>query len=186
MSFERSVQTIRTEASRPTEGHGLSKDVIFDLLKNGRRRDIIEYLIAADRMVTIAELSEHIAARENDIPLEELTSTQRKRVYVALYQTHLPKLDDAGVIDYESNRGTVLLTERVSALDPYLGDVDDTENGGFGGDRSFLKLGVVGGGTVLFSHAVGAQELSFHLSLVFSFAFTAVLASVIYTHCARQ
>jgi len=38
---------------------------------------------------------------------EKLTSRERKRVYVGLYQCHLPKMDGVGVIEFDKNRGTI-------------------------------------------------------------------------------
>ena len=44
--------------------------------------------------------------RITDIPAEEVTST-----YIALYHVHVPKLDDAGLVEYNQDRDTVILTE---------------------------------------------------------------------------
>lgn len=98
----------------------LSLDLIFGLLKNQRRRRAVTYLSEADGMVSLSELSEHIAALEHDTTPAALTSTERKRVYVALYQIHLPKLDDAGVIMFNKPRGHITLGPTVSQLMPYL------------------------------------------------------------------
>jgi hypothetical protein len=64
----------------------------------------------------LTNLAEFIAARENDTEIRLISSQQRKRVYVALYQTHLPRLADADVIDYDSSRGTVELRPTAAEL----------------------------------------------------------------------
>ncbi|MFC6724173.1 ArsR family transcriptional regulator [Halobium palmae] len=110
------------ESESTTEEIELSKDEIFYLLKNRRRRDIVRYLMDNDGTATLSELAEHIAAWENDIDVQALNSGQRKRVYVALYQTHLPKLAENGIIEYERNRGDVTLTEHADRLKTYLED----------------------------------------------------------------
>ena len=89
----------------------LPLDVTFEILKNRRRRLVLDYLREADETVRIGELAEHIAAIENDIPVQQLNSQQRKRVYIGLYQCHLPKMDDAGVVDFNQDRGLVDLTD---------------------------------------------------------------------------
>lgn len=95
---------------------------VFELLKNERRRQVIAFLKQQDdRSTTLDVLAEHIASLENDIDVAQLTSSQRKRVYIALYQCHLPKMDDFGVIDYNQNRGTIQL-RNTSLLDPYLAE----------------------------------------------------------------
>lgn len=101
----------------------LGLDEVFELLKNQRRRRVLRYLAEADDdRSTLSDLAEHVAGLENDVDPALLNSTQRKRTYVALYQTHLPKLDSYGVIDYDQNRGTVVLAD-TSQLEPYLAQV---------------------------------------------------------------
>lgn len=115
------------EITAVTDSEGdehLSKDVIFELLKNRRRREVLQYLLEADDTVTLGELAEQIAAWENDIDINALSSDQRKRVYVALYQTHLPKMDDAGIVDYDQDRGLITLSDNADLLMMYL----DTDN----------------------------------------------------------
>jgi len=102
------------------ESDALTKDVIFELLKNRRRREVLKYLLDAEETVTLGELAEQIAAWENDTTVNALNSDQRKRVYVALYQTHLPKMDDAGIIDYDQDRGLVDLADNADLLVMYL------------------------------------------------------------------
>ncbi|APW99272.1 transcriptional regulator [Halobiforma lacisalsi AJ5] len=102
----------------------LSKDVIFELLKNRRRREVLAYLLEAEETVTLGELAEQIAAWENDTDVNALSSDQRKRVYVALYQTHLPKMDDAGIVEYDQDRGLISLSDNADLLMMYL----DTES----------------------------------------------------------
>lgn len=105
---------------RSPEGE-LSLDEIFELLKNRRRRDVIAYLRdGSDGRATLSDLAEYIAAKENEIEIRELSSDQRKRVYIGLYQCHLPKMDEMGVIDFENNRGTIELNPAVEQLEPYL------------------------------------------------------------------
>lgn len=103
-----------------SNGSDLSTDETFELLKNARRRAVIQYLLQNGGNAKLSELAEHIAAAENGISVRELSSDQRKRVYIGLYQCHLPKMDNLGVIEYEKNRGTVELQESVGQLLPYL------------------------------------------------------------------
>ncbi len=110
------------DADRATR---LSLDVIFEILKNGRRRAVLEYLMETGESVSLGDLAEHVAARENDKPVSALTSGERKRVYVGLYQCHLPKMDDAGIVEFERNRGHIALGENADQLEEYLGGADE-------------------------------------------------------------
>jgi hypothetical protein len=102
----------------------LATDTLFELLKNQRRRDALDYLRANDGWATLSDMAEHIAALENDVPVGEINSKQRKRVYIGLYQCHLPKMAAAGVVDFDKNRGTIGLADLAAQLYPYL-DADD-------------------------------------------------------------
>lgn len=106
-----------TEAAPETSAERL--DRIFAILQNHRRRLVLEYLREHDT-TTQGDLARHVAAVENDIPESAVTSTQRKRVYVSLYQAHLPKLDDFGAISFDQDRGTIERTSRTDELLAYL------------------------------------------------------------------
>jgi hypothetical protein len=103
-------------------------DVVFGILQNARRRHIITYLDSTGS-TTIGELSTHLAALENGIDEAAVSSAQRKLIYVSLYQSHLPKLDDAGCISYDSDRGTIeptpALAEYTEVLDQFAEARDD-------------------------------------------------------------
>lgn len=83
----------------------------FSILRNQRRRMVLLYLGDDNREITVGKLAEEIAAEENDVTKSEVTSSQRKRVYTALYQTHLPQLEEAALIRYNQNKGFVKLTD---------------------------------------------------------------------------
>jgi hypothetical protein len=93
-------------------GGTLSMDETFELLKNNRRRLVLEYLIREDEEAKLDVLADHVTAIENDTDVDSITSEERKRVYVALYQFHLPKMSDMGVINYDKDRGNISLTDR--------------------------------------------------------------------------
>lgn len=93
-----------------TREEELSLDIVFEVLKNPRRRKVLEYLSKEETTVSLGELADYVTAKENDTTVDAITSTERKRVYVALYQFHLPKMDDIGLIDFNKDRGRVTLT----------------------------------------------------------------------------
>lgn len=105
----------------------LSKDTIFELLKNQRRRYVLRYLADDPGPVRLRDLAERIAAWENDKPIGALDSDERKRVYVGLYQCHLTKMDDAGVVTFNQDRGLITLGERAPLLYEYLDPGHDSD-----------------------------------------------------------
>ncbi|MFB6159802.1 MAG: hypothetical protein ABEJ61_01340 [Haloferacaceae archaeon] len=105
----------------------LSLSEVFSLLSNTRRRWLLRILRDRDGTAVLGDVAEVIAARENDKEVESLTSRERKCVYVGLYQCHLPKLDDSGIVDFDKHRGTIELTEDAAALFEYLDHETDEE-----------------------------------------------------------
>ncbi|GAB3036103.1 DUF7344 domain-containing protein [Natronobiforma cellulositropha] len=144
-SVDTSIPDEIRSVTEESDADRLSKDVIFELLKNRRRREVLSYLLETDDTVTLGELAEQIAAWENDTEINALSSDQRKRVYVALYQTHLPKMDDAGIIDYDQDRGLITLADNADLLMMYL-DSDTHQQDRW--DRWYAALSVVGAGLV--------------------------------------
>ncbi|WP_180842009.1 DUF7344 domain-containing protein [Natrinema zhouii] len=108
----------------PDEMLKLSKDEIFHLLQASRRRDIIAHLLDNERPIKMGDLVEIISAEEHETTVAELTSTQRQRVYIPLYQEHLPKLDKKGIVEYNQQRGIVRPTDRLEVFRPHLEAVD--------------------------------------------------------------
>ncbi|MGQ3411528.1 DUF7344 domain-containing protein [Natrinema sp. LN54] len=101
-----------------TRTGGPDRGEIFDLLSNHRRRYAIHYCKQEDGPVELGTLAEHVAAWELDKEVEGVTSTERKRVYTSLQQTHLPTLERANVIEFDDR--TIELTDGAAGLDVYL------------------------------------------------------------------
>ena len=110
----------------------LDEDDVFHLLQNERRRRVLAYLREHDEGdgIDMREIVEAIAAEEHDTTVQALRSKERQRVYIALYQSHLPKLDDAGVIEYDQRRGWVSRTATTPDVEQYLSDVTQTADRG--------------------------------------------------------
>ena len=118
-------------AEATQEDEQLSLDVIFEILRNRRRQLVLEFLRDREEPVTIGELAEHIAAIENETTVRQLNAQQRKRVYIGLYQCHLPKMDDVDVIEFNQSRGRIAPGSKIDPLYDYLdvanGTHDDDE-----------------------------------------------------------
>lgn len=105
----------------------VSREDIFDLLSNQRRRHTMHYLRQEGRAVELRELSTQVSAWETGTEPEAITHDQRKRVYTALRQSHLPKMDDAGVVDYDASRGVIEPTDAMADVEVYLDVVPANE-----------------------------------------------------------
>jgi hypothetical protein len=125
----------------------LTRDEIFDVLSNSRRRYALHHLrrranehdgngigIANGRWsgngtgagngngreVALSDLAEQVAAWETGGTVEDLSAAERKRAYTSLQQFHLPQLDDQGIVEYDRDRGIVSLGAAMADVDVYL------------------------------------------------------------------
>lgn len=81
----------------------LTASTLLELLQNDRRRATITLMAAHNDPIDLRDLTDALAEHEHG----DYTTNQRKAAYTALYQTHLPKLDKAGVVEYNSDRQIV-------------------------------------------------------------------------------
>jgi hypothetical protein len=91
------------------------------MLGNRRRRYALHCLKQQDDgVVEMGDLSTQVAAWERGIEPEEVSYDERKTVHTSLYQHHAPKLDESGLVEYDSRSGRVELTEAGADVDLYL------------------------------------------------------------------
>lgn len=98
----------------------ISTEDVYQVLSNRRRRYAIHYLKQSDETVDVSTLAEQVAAWENHKSVTELDSQERKRVYISLYQSHLPTLEERGLVNYDDDRGVVELTDSIADAEVYL------------------------------------------------------------------
>lgn len=112
----------------------LTDGEIYDVLRNSRRRAALSYLLEQGG-ASVREVTTHVAATEYDVAPEAVSPAQRKRVYTALSQCHLPRLDEFGVVDFDEDEKTVELDDVPVTMAAYL-------RGGTGGDADRVELAV--------------------------------------------
>ena len=95
---------VRNRAERQTAP---SLDEIFEVLSNARRRWVCRFLEGSPDGFELGWIAECIAAVENDVDLRQVSSDERKRVYISLYQCHLPKMDAFGAVRFDADRKTI-------------------------------------------------------------------------------
>lgn len=135
-----------------TDGGRLTTDALFQILGNSRRRFIVRHLYQMERPVDLKELAALIAADEEGTTPEALTNEERQRVYVSLYQTHLPALTESGLVSYDEDERLLSLDRR--ALESHCADVRNTWLVGY---AAIALVGMLAGAVVSFgSLAVGA------------------------------
>lgn len=172
---ERSSTGADPEASsRPSR---LSKDDTFHILQNERRRRVLQYLSDTDEAVDMRDIAEQVAAWEHDTTVQQLTSDQRQRVYIALYQSHLPKLADFGLITYNRSRGIVERTPLADQIAWYLDEGDASERS-TGAHEDWVRYYV--GATVLSLLLIGAVWIGIVPPAVLSTVGLAVVVTLLF------
>jgi len=112
---------------------------IHDVLSNERRQLILTFLREAGGVLSARELSERIAEVETgeSPPPRNI----RQSAYVSLHQTHLPKLDELGIVDYDQSAKTVRLNDRAKQVSVYMETVPKY---GISWSEYYLAVSVLG------------------------------------------
>ena len=90
---------------------------LFELLTDSRRRQLLYYL-SDEGSSQLTAVARAIARRESStgrVPPDTV-----RAVYLDLYHTHLPKLADAGLVEYSDSLGEVVLVQTDDAFTRYL------------------------------------------------------------------
>jgi hypothetical protein len=165
-----------TSSSTPS----LSKGEVFDVLRNQRRRLVLQYLKRSETSVELGELATQVAAWEYETTCDEVSAEQRKRVYTTLQQTHLPRLADANIVHYDAEEGRISATDRATDIAIYLEIVPGNE---LPWREIYLSMGAV---AIALCVAVWASVFPFDAlsgvqwAFVISIAFTITAAVHVY------
>lgn len=104
-----------TEPAGADEGRDdLSREDVFDALGHDRRRRVLDVLDEAGTALSLSDLARSVARREH-APRHPMDETV-KRVRISLYHRHVPKLEDAGLVDYDPDDRTVGLEAPVAGI----------------------------------------------------------------------
>ncbi len=144
---------------------------IHDILRNERRKRVIQELQSNSRAMTLNELVERIA--ETETGESPPPRNIRKSVYSSLHQSHLPKLDDADVVHYDERGKTVSLGPQAGDLTPYM---EATTPYGVTWEAYYRRLSLLTL-SVLFGAELDAPVLSVVPVLLFLGASLAVVAA---------
>lgn len=97
----------------------LELDTVFTALSHPRRRYLLYALINEDHEETLSELATKIVAWEQSKSTDEVADEERRQVHLSLYHSHVPKLADLGIVEYQQGKDIVVRarnTEQVQAV----------------------------------------------------------------------
>lgn len=84
-----------------------SLDEAFELLAHTRRRLLLEVMRTYGEQLTLPDAAEEVAVRESGRSVADLSAERVANVYISLYHDHLPRLVDAGLLEYDQERDLV-------------------------------------------------------------------------------
>ncbi|PGF15578.1 hypothetical protein CP556_05210 [Natrinema sp. CBA1119] len=99
-------------------------DTLFALLRNRYRRDVVDILSERESSMPLHDLAAVVATAETG-PESDRASTERTHeVAATLHHSHLPKLDDADIVDYDTETHSVTPV-RATALAALMRSVEN-------------------------------------------------------------
>ena len=121
------VNSTDSQTAKSTDS--MASTEIFDLLSSSRRQAIIRLLHDHENL-SKRELVERVTSAEYGLELDDVRGTkERQTIHTSLHQTHIPRLEKAGVIEKTGDRISV-----GPAMDEflcYLTNRDDSLTGRF-------------------------------------------------------
>lgn len=119
MSSTREAVGSDLHSKTESNGENPSVDELYDVFANRRRRYAVHYLQQVDGRTDFGQMAEQIAAWEHGKARQEVTSNERKYVYSALQQRHLPKMHDIGLVEFNKRDGYVEPTTVLDEIEVY-------------------------------------------------------------------
>ena len=103
MSNTETTASLETLAART----GLETNELHGAFTSGRRRTTLSMLAGRSTPVDGVTIARAVAARETGTTPESVTPDRAEEVRTMLYHVHLPKLDEAGLIEYDRDDDVV-------------------------------------------------------------------------------
>ncbi|WP_226022889.1 DUF7344 domain-containing protein [Halomicrobium salinisoli] len=99
----------------------------FDCLTDGRRRRTLAVLFDEVGVTSERALARRLAAAESEETPQSVADEAVTNVRTSLRHVHLPKLDDADLIDWDGEDGTVAAADHPLLSDPQFRSIVETD-----------------------------------------------------------
>lgn len=102
-------------------------DTVVDVCRDRHRRIVLAVLAGEQRRLTANDLTKAIARHNHHVPVTEMPAEDLSAVQVSLHHEHLPKLNAAGLVDYDPERGLVEPTEQFEQVQSQLSAIIEAD-----------------------------------------------------------
>lgn len=93
-----------------------SADATFEVLSHPGRRYVLTYLLQSTGTVPLSTVVDYAASQRDG----SVDARFREDIVLEMTHTILPKLDEAGFVNYDRERQEIERTELTATLEPYL------------------------------------------------------------------
>ncbi|ODR80177.1 hypothetical protein BG842_02765 [Haladaptatus sp. W1] len=111
----------------PSRNGDLDRSEVYHLLGNRRRLLVIGYLSLFDTgaIIEVRHIARVVRSIETGIPPRQIDTKKYESAYNSLIQTHLSKLEDGGLIEYDERSKEIVATQQLKkyAFIIYLTDI---------------------------------------------------------------
>lgn len=94
-------------AKAHVEGEEISTEDKLTCIADRRRREILDILQQQETPVDRRDLAEEVATAERDTDPADLSEHAIESVEITLHHNHLPRLDEAGFLTYDTQQNLV-------------------------------------------------------------------------------
>lgn len=95
-------------------------DTVIELCRDRHCRIVLTVLAEERRSLTVRDLTQFIVQHEHHTLLSEAPAEVVQEIQISLHHRYLPKLEANGVIEYDSERQVVELTDEFDQLQPTI------------------------------------------------------------------
>lgn len=102
-------------------------NTLLELCQAQHRRIILAVLATEKRSLTVNDLTKAIIKHNHHTPVIELSEDESKQIRTSLHHSHIPKLEDLSLIEYDQERQLVEPTPQFDQLQPQLSAIIDAD-----------------------------------------------------------
>lgn len=107
-------------------GTTLSFDEVLDLCRDEHRRILLAVLSEREQ-VSIEQLTADIVQHNHHATVAEISDDMESRIRTSLHHKHLPRLADAGLLEYDRDAKRVQRTDEFDRVQPHLASILDAD-----------------------------------------------------------
>lgn len=105
------------------EVHRYTFDLLLDLCRDRHCRVVLGAFAAQQRTLTRADLAKTIVKHDCRVPLKQMSEEELKELHLLLHHIHLPKLKEAGLVEYDRKTRRVEPTKLLDQVSSHVTDI---------------------------------------------------------------